>query len=268
MTTAIAALAILNTFVLQPQGQPPAQTGTQLPSAALLISEMMSKYAAAPTLTGTVQTVIQSGNSAVKVASVIQYDRAKRQLYIRQIKETGKRESAIIVSDGTRFLYTNPLEVEFRVKDPYLIETTKRREATMTSTGPKVSEVPMTLGEIYIAGSLGLVDRCVPIDLAVARLEDLQFFRSQLINFNNQGLQTFNGVETYRVSGQWKKFGEAKVAQGEYDLFITPEKELVGYRTFETFALKEGVFKIISTWLCNFKIGGTPDPKFFTVKRP
>jgi hypothetical protein len=268
MISTIAALALLTSSNSQVQGQPAAQPAGQLPSAAALISEMMAKYAAAPTLTGTVQTIIQSGNSAVKVASFIQYDRAKRQLYVRQTKETGKRESAIIVSDGTRFLYSNPLEVEFRARDPYLIETTTRREATLTSTGPKVSEVPMTLGEIYIAGSLGLVDRCVPIDLAVARLEDLQFFRSQLINFNNQGLQTFNGVEAYRISGQWKKFGEAQVAQGDYDLFVSPNRDLVGYRTIEQFALPGGVVKVISSWLCDFKIGGTPDPKLFTVRRP
>lgn len=264
MTTAIAALAILSA----PGVQAPTQTGSQAPSAAALISEMMAKYAAAPTLTGSIQSVIQSGSSAVKVSSVIQYDRDKRQLYIRQIKETGKKESAIIVSDGTRFLYTNPLEVEFKAKDPYLIESTKRKEASLTPVGVKVTEVPMSLGEIYIAGSLGLVDRNVPIDLAIARREDLQFFQAQLINYKNQGIQTFNGQEAYRISGQWKQYGDSQTAWGDYDLFITPNRELAGYRTFEQFSLPTGLVKVTSTWLCSFKIGGTPDPKLFTVRRP
>ncbi len=266
MIASIIALAAVG--AVSAQNPPVSQGAEPLPSPAVLISEMMAKYSAAPVLTGTVQSIIQSGNNAVKVSTVMQYDREKRLLYIRQNKETGKRDSAIIVSDGKRFLYSNPLEAEFRAKDPYLIEATTRKEATMTSVGVKVNEVPMTLGEIYIAGSLGLVDRCVPIDLAVARLEDLQFFRAQLISIKNEGLQTFNGSQAYRVSGQWKQYGESQVAQGDYDLFITPSNELAGYRTIEQFALPTGVVKVISTWLCSFKIGGTPDPKLFTVRRP
>lgn len=267
MITTAAALFALSP--LSGQTPPPAQAPASLPSAGVLISEMMAKYSAAQTLTGTVESIIQSGNNAVKLSSYIQYDREKRGLYIRQTKANAKRDHTVLVSDGSRFIYANPMSGEgHRDRVPYLVETAIRREATMTTEGPRVIETPMSVGEIYIAGSLGLFDRNVPIDMAVARLEDLQFFRGQLVSFVNKGLEDFNGVKAYKISGQWKAYASAQNAQGEYDIFITPEKDLVGYRTFETFALEKGVFKVISTWLCSFKIGGTPDPKLFTVKRP
>jgi hypothetical protein len=267
MISTVAALALLTSSNSQVQGQPAAQPAGQLPSAAALISEMMAKYAAAPTLNGTVESIIQNGKDSVKLSSYIQYDRSKQRLYIRQVKEGGRKGQTVLVSDGARFMYANPMSGKgHRDRVPYLVENAVRREATMTPEGPRVVETPMNVGEIYIAGSLGLFDRNVPIDMAIARLEDLQFFRGQLVSFVNKGLEEFNGAKAYKISGQWKAYASAQNAQGEYDIFITPEKDLVGYRTFETFALKEGVFRIISSWLCNFKVGGTPDPKLFTVK--
>lgn len=269
MISTIAALALLTSSSSQAQGQPVAQPAAQLPSAAVLISEMMAKYAAAKTLTGNVESIIQSGKDSVKLSSYIQYDREKRGLYIRQVKEGGRKGQTVLVSDGIRFMYANPMSgAGHRDRVPYLVENAMRREASMTPQGPKVTEIPMNVGEVYIAGSLGLFDRNVPIDMAIARLEDLQFFRGQLVSFVNRGLEEFNGEKAYKISGQWKAYSSAQNAQGEYDLFITPEKDIVGYRTFETFALEKGVFKIISTWLCRFKVGATPDPKLFAVRKP
>lgn len=244
--------------------QPPAE----LPSAGVLISEMMARYSAAPSLTGSIVSTFQTGKDIVKVSTAIQYDRAKRQLYIKQTKETGRKGTFVIVSDGSSFMYTNPIEgKDHRDRVPYLVERATRREAMMTPTGTKVQDFPMDLGEIYIAASMGLADCSVPIDLAVARPSDLQFFKGQLISFKTAALTTFGGRQAYRISGQWREYAEAPNPQGEYDLYITPEKDLAGYVTTEQLSVPQGLFKVVSSWVCDFKVGGAPDPKLFVLKR-
>lgn len=247
-------------------GQQPV---AELPNAGLLISEMMARYSAASTLTGSISSTFQSGKDVIRVTTSMQYDRAKRLLYIRQQKESGRKATFLVVSDGSNFIYTNPIEgKDHRDRVPLLLEKAKKREASLTPTGSKIQEVQMDLGEIYIASSMGLADCSVPIDLAIARTGDLDFFKGQLISFKNAGLTSFNGRQAYRISGQWKEYAEATNPQGEYDLYITPERDLVGYVTTEQFSVPQGIFKVISSWVCDFKIGGTPDPKLFVIKRP
>ncbi len=244
------------------------QQAESLPTAGSLISKMMGRYVGAQTLVGTIQSSFMSGNGMVKVSTVMQFDRAKRLLYIRQNKETGKKESRLAVSDGKSLMYTNPLSGrEHRDKKPFLLEPASRREATLTSVGPKVKEIPMDLGEIYVVSSMGLADSSVPMDLAIARQGDLELFRNQLVSYKTMELTTFGGKAAYRVSGMWSDT-TVDDPKGNYDLFLTAEGDIAGYVTTEQVSYQGKIHKITSSWVCDFKVGATPDPKLFVLKIP
>lgn len=244
----------------------PAQNDP-LPSAGALISKMMGRYASAKTLVGTIQSTFNSGEGTVKVSTVMQFDRAKRLLYIRQVKETGKKGTHLVVCDGKSLMYTNPLEGrEHRDKKPFLVEPASRKEATLTAVGPKVSEIPLDLGEIYVVASLGLADASVPMDMAVARPGDLDLFRRQLISFKTQELTTFSGRQAYKISGLWSDTA-VDDPRGNYDLYLTGDGDIVGYATTEQVNYKGRLHKIVSTWVSDLKVDAEPDPTLFVLKR-
>lgn len=239
----------------------------QLPQAGALISKMMGRYASAKTLVGTIQSTFNSGEGTVKVSTLLQFDRAKRLLYIRQNKETGKKGSHVAICDGKYLMYTNPLEGrEHRDKKPYLVEPASRKEATLTSVGPKVREIPLDLGEIYVVTSMGLADASVPMDMAIARPGDLEQFRSQLISFKTQEQTTFSGKQAYRISGLWSDT-TLDDPRGNYDLYLTAEGDILGYVTTEQVNYQGRIHKIVSSWVSDLKVDAEPDPKLFALKR-
>lgn len=244
-----------------------APQADQLPQAGALISKMMGRYASAKTLVGTIHSSFNSGDGTVKVSTLMQYDRAQRLLYIRQVKETGKKGTHLVICDGKSLMYTNPLEGrEHRDKKPFLIEPASRKEAILTSVGSKIREIPLDLGEIYVVSSLGLADASVPMDMAVARPGDLDLFRRQLLSFKTQELMTFSGKQAYKISGLWSDTA-VDDPRGSYDLFVTSEGDILGYATTEQVNYKGRLHKIVSTWVSDLKVDAEPDPKLFVLRR-
>jgi len=244
-----------------------APQADQLPQAGALISKMMGRYASAKTLVGRIQSSFNSGEGTVKVSTLMQYDRAKRLLYIRQEKETGKKGTHLVICDGNWLMYTNPLEGrEHRDKKPFLIEPASRKEATLAAVGAKVKEIPLDLGEIYVISSLGLADASVPMDMAVARPGDLDLFRRQLVSFKTQELTTFSGKQAYKISGLWSDTS-LDDPRGSYDLYVTGEGDILGYATTEQVNFRGKLHRIVSSWVSDLKVDAEPDPKLFVLKQ-
>lgn len=242
-----------------------AQDAAELPSIGSLMTKMMTKYAQAQSLVGKVEAEVRTRGERVRVTTDIQYQRPNL-LFVRQIQEYKRREEFFVVSDGQRFQYTNPLD-HLRSRDPFLVESAVQERKEVDDVGKVSTRIrPLGIGSIYAAASLSLADRSIPLDMAIGRTEDLQYFRGQLATFEDGGMVEFAGKKARKIYGDWRPFADAAKNLATYELFITPEGDLVGYRISETFSIDKQVVPMVSTWVSDLKPGAEVNRDLFRLR--
>jgi hypothetical protein len=253
-------------IVLSQDAQPAA------PTPQALISQMVSKYAKAPTLNGAIEAEILVKGERVRVSTEVSYVRPNR-LAIRQAESFKGTRNYLVVSDGVGFVYSNPVE-DLRKREPLLYEPAVRTNPPRPENNFQRTLESLTIGDIYVAGSQSLADRSVPLDLAIGRREDLEFLQGQLVEVKDGGDVVFNGQRARRIFGPWRPFAQAAHALAQYELFITPEADLVGYRMTENFRVKgegrnarEVDVQMVSTWKVAFQVGAPIEGSRFRLPR-
>jgi hypothetical protein len=242
-----------------------AQDTAELPSIGSLMTKMMTKYSQAESLVGKVEAEVRVKGERVRVKTEIQYQRPNL-IYIMQVQEYKAREEFFVVSDGQKFQYTNPLD-HLRKRDPFLIETAVQERQEVDDVGKVSTRIrPLGIGSIYAAGSLSLADRSIPLDMAIGRTEDLQYFRGQLATFKDGGMVEFAGKKARKIHGDWRPFADAANNLATYELYITPEGDFVGYRLSEIYSMNKQVVPMVSTWVSDFKPGAEVDRDLFKLR--
>lgn len=236
MITLIAAIAICT---------PDQQT----PGAVL--SQMLAKYSAAKTLSGTILLTQGSEQESGQISTSLQYERPAK-LYLRQEKKTADRRTWLITSDGKHFSYDKPNQASDYGAGRLV-------EAIVSAAGT------LKLGDIYAVGAgKSLPDRSAPLDIAIGRREDLEFIRGQWANLSTEPARELDGRTVNSIVGDWREYGTAAIT-GRFQFLITPEGEMKRYTIVEKIVINGNIVTITSRWDIDLKIDGPVDPKLFKV---
>lgn len=249
MTAWILVIAALQPWQGAQGGQAAQDQGQASP--AQIVSQMISKYSQAKSLTGKIVLTQTALNQSGQVTTDVQFELPSK-LYIRQRKSTGP-DTAIVTSDGKRFTYLAP-------RRPGEVEGTRVIEAVQFQG--KI----LTVRDIYSASVLSLFDRNAPLDIAIGRREDLEFLRHQWASLEYKGTTKRGNETVHVVMGSWREYGAVPVT-GQFRLMVTQDFELREYTVSETVQPNgaQRPTNVLSTWTVDLQIDAKPDPNLFQV---
>ena len=191
------------------QGQTPA------PTAGALISKMFERYAYAKTLAGTIRTTQVSGSTSLITNTSLAYERPSKLRLEQSRKAYDGLKVKTLVSDGRTFRYTPPERI--------ITETPFLREPVQPP-----NRAAQTVADLYLILAADLPDRAPALDAAIARSEDLQYFKDQLASFKLEGREKVGDREANVIVGDWRESEDTPVA-GTYRMLITDDGDLVRY---------------------------------------
>lgn len=221
-------------------------------SAPQLVSKMLATYSGKKSMVGKIRFVQSVANISVSVDTAFQYELPSR-IYIRQVRQSSDPASSLLSGDGKYFSYDVPRESVERQGAKRLIETVAQ------------SGRNLTVQEIYAASASSLLDRSVPLDIAIGRLEDLKFARNQWATL--EFVKSSNPEGLAAVGGQWRPYGSAPLA-GSYEMWISPEGDLRRYVLRETISVVgQPPQAVTSDWQISISPDGKPDPSLFRLVR-
>ncbi len=279
MTPFLLATVLLGQGASAPAPNDPAA------SAKALVSRMFARYYAATSARGSfVLTQVatgESGSATVTIATEFALEKPAR-LFVAQTDSRRAGRRYVVTSDGTTFTYDAPG-----------LETPPgHRRAEVVGRPEGALEVP----DLYAAARQSLPDVFSPfLGLAVsmrsgrtnsqgrpvAKNWGMAGFNAQLATLREVEPATVAGKTCRVVAGDWRA-GEGEAVSGRYRLFVTPEGDLVRFRTEQRLAVagepetktRTGVQKpatvsvtIVSDWTGAVELDGAISPKTFAVVR-
>jgi len=218
-----------------------------------LVGRMLAKYAKATSLTAEITWTQQVKDSSIVTKTALQLE-APSKLYIRQDRTGASAKSVFVVSDGTTFSYPVPPDLPSRPGE---------RLSEAVSVGGR----NQSFKDIYGVVSKALIDRSLPLDVAISRLEDLKFLRTQWVTMEISGTATIDNNEITIIKGQWRPYGQAPTS-GTYEMWLTKTDELRRYVQREKLEIERiGLVEVVGIWDCKLVIDGKPDPDLFVIKK-
>ena len=190
-------------------------------SAASLISMMFKHYSDAQSMAGTIRLVQSSMGKSLEIDTKMAFQKPSL-MYLFQSQADGRREPSSLVSDGIHFAYTAPSNLDKR--PPKLIESIHQRHYDIT--------VP----ELYVVARLSLIERSLPLDVAIGRPTDLKAISEQLATFGLTGRATINGHEANVIKGELRD-NRNGVGNGHFEMDITNDGDLVHFWKSESFQI-------------------------------
>lgn len=217
------------------------------PDPSALVSKMIQRYHDAATIGGTVGTLLKWDGQQLRIQTTLWLERPGK-LYIKQ--DTSVGASFLVTADGAEFSYNKPLSGH--------IEDVQRGGRLLEAQAGK------TLKEVYALVSLSIAERSMPLDMAVARIDDLRMLREQWVTVES-GRDQKSGNETWHtVVGKWTSnpvFG----VLGAYEMAITPEGDLRRFRVVGR--TDDGKSEVVREHEVDLKVGAKPPDGQFTVAR-
>ncbi len=234
------------------------------PTASALISKMLTRYAGAKSLGGSVRTTQVAGSATVVTETNIAYERpSKLHIDQRQRGSTISKDK-MIVSNGVKFAYTPPESIVGA--PPFLMEEVQppNRDA-------------QTIGDLYAIVASNLPDRSPVLDALVARQDDLRYFANQLAQFGLTGKETIGDKATNVIEGDWRE-SDAVGVSGKFKLYLTDGGDLIRYVLIQTVAAPSSIpgvkgvpteqVTVTTTWDASITINAAINPETFVLKAP
>lgn len=229
-------------------------------SPSKLISEMMAAYSSAKTVAGSItlkQTIDGQGGF---LSSEFQIERPNK-FYLLQVRTEPKPNRWLVTADGKRFSYDEPIAGD---EQPIGGRIQIRPRGRLVETMLPAELPARTVADVYSASTRSIGDRCVPLDIAVGRTEDLKFVTSQWASLKSNGETDFNGEKVQQIGGEWREYGTAPVS-GKFVLLIGADKTLRFYGVYEQFSINGVPRSVSSEWTVKVKLNETLDGSKFKV---
>ncbi len=225
----------------------------QAPSAASIVSKMIARYHEADSMTGTIAMQQGLGTQTVSATTVLQYERPNK-LYIKQTFKGEETREVLITCDGRYFSYNTPENLPGSENLKRLVEAVSTQFGTLD------------LGGVYAASSKALLDRSVPLDLAISRKEDLTYRRNQWATLSYVGKTTLQKESVHRITGRYRPYGEADVT-GTYEMYINEAGDLRRYTLTTQIQDSGRLMTVMGSWDVNLAVNGKPDASLFRLVR-
>lgn len=228
-------------------------TQGESPSPAKLLGTMFSRYYSAKSLVGTIVLTQTVGSESGRIDSELQFERPNK-LFIKQQMRTASGTIWIVTCDGKHFSYNKP-----RDTNSISISTGNRLvESIQTKEGK------LDLGGVYAATTKSLGDRSAPLDIAISRKEDLAFLKLQWATLRNSGSTTIDGTTYWKVDGDWREYGEARVS-GTFAMLVSEAGDLKSYAIRESLVVNGQTVPMLSHWEVQLSVDATPNQALFKV---
>ncbi len=244
LTTLICTL-----ILAQNQTEPP-KPPTEKP--AELVTKMLAHYAGAKSMQGTITlTQTYSGKTAT-IDTQLAYEKPGL-LYIRQDARMSNGLTALVVSNGNFFKYTIPVETGGK-PGQMLFESLRDGNKIMDYTG------------VYTAGSKSLIDRSQPLDIVIAKREDLVLVNQTWATLEWGEPTKFGEQVAWLVTGDWREEERARPV-GKFGMWITEAGDLLRYEIKEVLKLdaKSPAMTMTSTWAVQMQVDAKPNPELFRL---
>jgi hypothetical protein len=217
------------------------------PDPSALVSKMIQRYHGAATIGGTVGTRLRWDDQELTIQTTLWLERPGK-LYLKQVTSVGS--TFLVTADGNEFSYDKPLSGQ--------VEDLQRGGRLLEAQAGK------TLQDVYAIASLSIAERSTPLDLAIARIDDLRMLRNQWVSVE-AGPDQRGGTETLlTVVGKWTSNPEYGTL-GKFEMAITPEGDLRRFRVVGR--TDDGKGEIVREHVVDLKVGATPPQGQFTVAR-
>ena len=236
------------------QGQTPA------PTAGALVSKMFERYAYAKGLAGTIRTTQVASSVSLVTETTLAYERpSKLRLVQRRTTSDGLKEK-VLISDGRTFRYTPPERII--TATPFLREPVQ-----------PANREPQTVSDLYLVLAGDLPDRSPVLDVAIARPDDLQYFKNQLVTFRVTGREKVGEREAFVIEGDWRESDTTRVS-ATYRLLVTDAGDLVRYTLQQTVSVPANPAApqgpkvqvgVTTTWDANLVVNPALKPDAFDV---
>lgn len=184
MTTLALALAIGNPTVFTDPGH--------------VISNCYAHYYYAGNISGTIVTTIKDRGKVATITTRLQISSPDR-FFFEQYSSVNPKLKVRAISDGKRYAYPAP-----RPTDPNMDSTTYLVEPVLQNNG-----FLMDYKGMYGIISETVVDRSVPLEIAIGRDRDLQTITSLLSKLRDGGTTEYKGETVNIVLGQFKPYPSA-----------------------------------------------------------
>jgi len=230
-----------------------ARSQQDLPLAKDLIGRMFVRYYKASTVQGKIRLTVAAFTGAVTVDTTLALQRPDK-LFLRQRKSAGEKQDYLVTADGKEFTY-DPPSTSFFTNDSRLLE----------KMGPNAAA--KDLQDAYAASTLSICDRSAPLDVAIARTVDLDYFRRQLATIKTESETEINGKKAYLIDGAWRPYGNAQLS-GKFALLVSPEGDLFRYVIKQTISVpgsKMAPQEVVQTWDVDLKTDLPIEAAVFTV---
>ncbi len=225
--------------------------GQEAPTPGSLISNLMTRYASASTMSGHVEFSQSAQNVTVHITTDFAYIRPNR-IFIHQTTATGDRPSALLVSDGQRFAYDRPPS---SLGPPRFVERVSQNGRSLS------------LGDFYSAAHLSLLDRSPALDIAIGANLDLRKLREQWSEMQVSGTVQEEGVSAFRIIGNWRDRADHPVL-GTFSMDISQAGDLVRYEQRQKVGIPReaggGTVDVTSIWTSTIKVEAPVDSSIFT----
>jgi len=219
------------------------QDGQATPSQ--LVSKMIKRYYDAKTIGGTVRSELDVSGTKLTIDTTLWIERPGK-LYLRQTTSAGP--SFLVTADGKDFSYPKPgVGGQAGSGSGRLVEFQGSSD----------------VGVVYSTAALSIAERSTPLDLAIARLDDLKMLRDQWVTVTDGGAKELSGVSCRMVTGKWTSNPVYGVL-GYYAMWITSEGDLLKFEVQGPNPEVEGG-KITRVYSVALKVGATPPEDQFKV---
>ncbi len=247
MTLAIAVLT-LNLVTLQ------EPTGTPKTSASQVLSKVLTHYAEAQSVSGSIKMTQSAQGVTINIVSDLQYERPSK-IYLRQERLGSKAATWLLTSDGKIFSYDNPERI--------LGGPRHRELVSQNGNDQKISD-------LYMAAEFSLGDLNPILDIAISHPSRLKRLKSQWATLKYQGQVKIGDVQVQKIAGDYRE-DATKAAAGTFEIYVNDAGDVVRYVTTQRFIFpsvsKEPV-EVVTTWDSTVKVSGTINPALFKVVYP
>lgn len=150
------------------------------PGPAQLVSEAISHYYYAGTLSGTIATTISAGDQVQTCLTTLQVSSPDR-MYFEQKWPKSPQYSFKTISNGKHYVYPSPDSVgEDAQKRKYLVETLELHDRSI-----------LDYRGVYSVVAGMVADRSIPLDIIMGRDADLKVTNQLMSNYSDGGVRQY-----------------------------------------------------------------------------
>jgi|GEM_PF-5401359 len=214
-----------------------------VPGPAQILSESMDRYYHAGNVSGTIVTTLSQGTISQSITTQIQFSSPDR-IYFDQTPASDPKARIRAISNGTHLVYPSPEDFDSKKNQRlYLVEPVMQRNGGL-----------MDVRTMYAIFSRSVVDRSIPLEIAIGRDKDLQVIAQLLSNLSDGGVRTYNGEEVSVIlCDVLHKIGSDYKLKGAF--FINEKRDI---RYFKVFGLmkdeKKRNVEFNAEWVVNLSV--------------